>query len=69
ALMINGRDDFIVPYEIAQRPLFELLGAPEDSKRHAVLPGGHLSDRRAIIREVLEFLDRQFGPLAARGAS
>jgi predicted esterase len=65
ALMINGRDDFPMPYEIAQRPLFELLGAPEDSKRHAVLPGGHLSDRRAIIREVLEFLDRQFGPLSA----
>jgi pimeloyl-ACP methyl ester carboxylesterase len=64
-LMISGRDDFIMPAESAQRPLFRLLGAPTTDKRHAILEGGHIpSDRREIIREVLEWLDRYLGPVA-----
>jgi pimeloyl-ACP methyl ester carboxylesterase len=63
-LMINGRDDFIMPYELSQRPLFEMLGAPADRKRLARLDGGHIpSDRREIIREVLDWLDRFLGPV------
>jgi len=64
-LMINGRDDFITPLETSQKPLFELLGAPAEHKKHVVLEGGHLPpDRRAIIREVLDWLDRYLGPVA-----
>ncbi|MGH7476039.1 MAG: bifunctional serine/threonine-protein kinase/formylglycine-generating enzyme family protein [Longimicrobiales bacterium] len=66
-LMINGRDDFIVPYDVAQRPLFELLGAPADRKRHVVGAGGHLPDRTEVIRAVLDWLDEQFGPVSRRG--
>jgi predicted esterase len=63
-LMINGEDDFINPIEISQRPFFEILGAPAEDKRHAVLVGGHLPpDRRAIIREILDWLDRYLGPV------
>jgi hypothetical protein len=63
-LMINGEDDFISPIEISQRPFFDLLGAPEADKRHAVLEGGHLPpDRRAIMREILDWLDRYLGPV------
>jgi pimeloyl-ACP methyl ester carboxylesterase len=63
-LMINGRDDFITPLESSQKPFFELLGTPEEDKRHALLDGGHLPpDRRAIIREVLDWLDRYLGPV------
>jgi dipeptidyl aminopeptidase/acylaminoacyl peptidase len=63
-LMINGRDDFMMPYEMAQRPLFALLGTPSDLKRHALLDGGHIpTDRRAVMREVLDWLDRQLGPV------
>jgi predicted esterase len=63
-LMINGHDDFIMPYEVSQRPLFELLGAPPEQKRLARLSGGHLPpDRREIIREVLAWLDQQLGPV------
>jgi pimeloyl-ACP methyl ester carboxylesterase len=61
-LMINGRDDFILPVETSQRPLFELLGVPEDAKRHTILEGGHLPpDRRALIREILDWLDTYLG--------
>jgi predicted esterase len=63
-LMINGRDDFVMPYEMAQQPLFSMLGAPVDRKRHVRLAGGHIpTNRREIIREVLDWLDRQFGPV------
>jgi len=64
-LMINGRDDYLTPVESSQQPFFEMLGAAPEDKRHALLEGGHLPpDRRAIIREVLDWLDRYLGPVA-----
>jgi tRNA A-37 threonylcarbamoyl transferase component Bud32/predicted esterase len=64
-VMISGRDDFIRPQESSQRPLFRLLGVAESDKRHALLEGGHIpSDRRAIVREVLDWLDRYLGPVS-----
>lgn len=63
-LMINGQDDYLLPVKSTQRPLFGMLGAPSDDKRLALLEGGHLPpDRRAIIREVLDWLDRYLGPV------
>jgi eukaryotic-like serine/threonine-protein kinase len=69
-LMLSGQDDFLLPAESSQRPLFRLLGAPEADKRHARLEGGHIpSDRREIIREVLDWLDRHLGPVGSRESS
>jgi dipeptidyl aminopeptidase/acylaminoacyl peptidase len=63
-LMINGRDDFLFPFEPSQLPLFRLLGTPEVDKRHARLGGGHIpSDRLEIVRETLDWLDRYLGPV------
>ena len=63
-LMANGEDDLIVPYEAARKPLFDLLGAPAGDKRHARLAGGHIvSDRIALMQEVLGWLDRHLGPV------
>jgi pimeloyl-ACP methyl ester carboxylesterase len=63
-LMINGRDDFLMPYDMSQRALFTLLGTPSDRKRHALLDGGHIpTDRREVMREVLDWLDAQLGPV------
>jgi formylglycine-generating enzyme required for sulfatase activity/predicted esterase len=68
-LMINGRDDFILPYELAQQPFFAMLGAPDDKKRHARLAGGHIpTNRLEIVREVLDWLDRQLGPVQRRSS-
>jgi len=62
-LMINGRDDFVMPVETRQKPLFDLIGATE--KRHVPLDGGHLPpDRHALIRAVLDWLDRYLGPVS-----
>ncbi len=69
-LMINGRDDFILPYELSQQPFFAMLGVPEEKKRHVRLAGGHIpTNRLEIIREVLDWLDRWLGPVqrARRG--
>ena len=39
--MLNGRYDFESPFDTAQRPLFDLLGAPAEHKRHDVFETGH----------------------------
>lgn len=63
-LMINGIDDFIMPFATAQRTLFELLGTPPGDKRHARLDGGHIpSSRQELIAEVESWLDRYLGPV------
>jgi dienelactone hydrolase len=60
-LVVNGKDDFGVPVDAQQR-FFELLGSPPELKRHAVLEGGHVpQDRRALIREVLDWYDKYLG--------
>ncbi len=66
-LMVNGREDFDLPYETAQVPLFNALGTPADHKRHAVLEGGHIPPRpQAVFKEVLDWLDRYLGPVGSR---
>jgi predicted esterase len=67
-LMINGRDDFIMPYELSSNPMLELLGIPPDQKRHARLDGGHIpTNRLEIVREVLDWLERHLGPVESGG--
>jgi dipeptidyl aminopeptidase/acylaminoacyl peptidase len=57
-LMLNGRYDSIFPVEIAQRPLFERLGAPAESKRYVLFDVGHdYPPRNDMIRETLDWLD------------
>ena len=67
--MLNGRDDFFASLERSQLPLFRLLGAPEDEKRHARLEGGHIpTDRLELIEEVLSWLDGFLGPVEETAA-
>ena len=62
-LMINGKDDFLFPVEQLQRPLFNLLGTPQDRKRHLLVEGGHGVPRNLLVRESLDWLDRYLGPV------
>jgi dipeptidyl aminopeptidase/acylaminoacyl peptidase len=62
-LMLNGRNDFMVPYETGQLPLFELLGTKDKVfKRYE---GGHdsVAMRPDLMREILDWFDRHLGPV------
>jgi dienelactone hydrolase len=62
-LLVNGREDFSNSLD-AQRRFLDLMGAPPEQKRHAVLEGGHApADIRGLIREVLDWLDKYLGPV------
>ena len=63
-LLLGGRYDYLVPVETRQRPLIDLLGAPEQHKRHVTYEAGHLPLPRAeVIRETLAWLDRYQNPV------
>jgi formylglycine-generating enzyme required for sulfatase activity/dienelactone hydrolase len=68
-LMLNGRDDLIFIYETAQVPLFKLLGSPANKKKHKIYPGGHsvFGWYDEMVRDTLEWLDEQFGPVTPAG--
>jgi formylglycine-generating enzyme required for sulfatase activity len=59
-LMINGKNDFFFPPEL-QEPMFRFLGGPRDKNRYQVFPTGHVPPLNDVRREVLNWLDRQFG--------
>ncbi len=63
-LMVNGREDFDLPYATAQVPMFRMLGTAAADKRHAVLEGGHIPPRpQEVYKEILDWLDRYLGPV------
>ena len=63
-LMVNGRYDFLFPYETNQKLLFEALGTKPADKHHILYDGGHrnLVTRPDLIGEVLNWFDRYLGP-------
>jgi dipeptidyl aminopeptidase/acylaminoacyl peptidase len=62
-LLLNGRYDFELPFDTAQRPLFALLGSPAEHKRHVALETGHAIPTDDAAREILPWLDRYLGPV------
>jgi serine/threonine protein kinase/dienelactone hydrolase len=62
-LLLTGRYDFETPFETAQRPLFDLLGAAAEHKRHAVFETGHALPVDDVAHEILLWLDRYLGPV------
>jgi dienelactone hydrolase len=62
-LMVNGRYDYIFPFDSSQIPMFERLGSPPKDKRHAVFEGGHRPTGDLVMKEILEWLDRYLGPV------
>jgi len=61
-LMVGGKDDFMRPPDVSQRPLFNLLGTPASDKRLALFEGGHIAPTQGLIRETLAWLDKYLGP-------
>ena len=65
-LFLGGRYDYITPVDAAQKPLFDRLGTPAAMKRHVIFESGHVPERIAVIREVLDWLDRTLGTVSTK---
>jgi formylglycine-generating enzyme required for sulfatase activity/dienelactone hydrolase len=61
-LMLNGKYDMFFPVETAQKPMFRLLGTPDDRKRMFVYDSGHLVPQTEFIKETLSWFDTYLGP-------
>ncbi len=64
-LMINGRYDMIMPLEESIRPMFDLLGTPEEHKELLLFDTDHIPPRNEFIKETLSWLDRYLGPVSS----
>ena len=62
-LMLSGKFDSVFPYEVSQKPFFQLLGTPAGMKKHVVFDGGHFLPRPMMVRESLDWLDQYLGPV------
>lgn len=57
-LMMNGRHDYVFPYETAQRKLFDALGTPIERKKHVLYDAGHAPLPPVdVIRDTLDWLN------------
>jgi predicted esterase len=63
-LMFSGRYDMIFRYETRAKPMFDLLGTPEEDKLWKVYETDHFVPRNEFIKETLAWLDKYFGPPA-----
>jgi len=63
-LMLNGRYDMTFPYETSAKPLFDLLGTPNEDKILKLYDTDHFIPRNEFIKETLAWLDRYLGPPA-----
>jgi len=62
-LMLNGRYDTGFTYETSIKPLFDLLGTPEEHKELKLYETDHIPPRNEFIKEILAWLDRCLGPV------
>jgi dienelactone hydrolase len=64
-LMVNGRQDFIIPYETNQKRLFDALATPVADKKLVLYEGGHSNPvtRPDLLGEIIAWFDRYLGPV------
>jgi pimeloyl-ACP methyl ester carboxylesterase len=64
-LMVNGKQDFIVPYETNQKLLFNALGTPVADKKLMTYEGGHRNPvtRPDLLGEIIGWFDHYLGPV------
>ena len=64
--MINGKEDWFLPYETSQIVMYDLFGTPDEDKAHKVYPGGHgilgLFSTQ-IKKDVIGWLDNYLEPV------
>ena len=64
-LMVNGKQDFIFPYETNQNFLFNALGTPAADKKLIAYEGGHSNPvtRPDLLGEIISWFDHYLGPV------
>jgi hypothetical protein len=62
-LMLHGKYDTLFPYETSIKPMFDLLGTPDEHKEQKLYETDHISPRIDFIKEILAWLDRYLGPV------
>ena len=62
-LMLNGIYDTIFPYETSIKPMFDLLGTPDEHKELKLYETDHIPPMIDFIKEILAWLDRYLGPV------
>jgi dienelactone hydrolase len=60
-LMLSGKYDSVFPYEVSQKPFYDLLGTPTASKQLKSFDGGHFLPRTMMVSETLGWLDQYLG--------
>ena len=65
-LMLSGKYDSVLPYELSQKAFFRLLGTPPAKKKQVVFEGGRFLPRPQIVQKALGWLDQYLGAVARR---
>ncbi len=60
-LMVNGKYDSILPYELVIQPMYNNLGTPEKDKRLTLFDTDHIPPREGMISETLGWFDKYMG--------
>jgi dienelactone hydrolase len=61
-LMLNGRYDMTFIYDLNVKPMFDLLGTPDQDKKLVLFDTDHYVPPNGVIKETLAWLDKYFGP-------
>ena len=62
-LMMVGRYDSILDHEASAKPLFDLIGTPEEHKSLKIYETDHIPPKSEYISEILAWLDLYLGPV------
>ena len=62
-LLMVGRYDTIFDHEATVKPLFEMIGTPDEHKALKVYETDHIPPKSEYIKETLAWLDRYLGPV------
>jgi hypothetical protein len=62
-LILSGEFDVIFPYDLAVKPMYDLLGTPEEHKLTKKFLSDHNIPKNDLIRESLKWLDKYLGPV------
>ena len=62
-LMLNGKYDYTFPFEKSVLPFYDFLGTPAEDKKLIPYDTDHYVPKNEMIKEVLAWCDKYFGPV------